>query len=253
MADHSLFTAPKTFPQELIDLILENTHLAALKSLLVDRSFRPTSQKLLFSDLTILPRGCDSIATLQRLSDVLLTSSRLAQHVRTLHLDLPRIDQTCIWMKSDILPALLPAFTNLESSSLSIYNWKYLHRKCEKAIHAFIARSSLSSIEIQSFLFPTNESCLALLRAFPATLKCASFLGIFDADYEFDSRSATVELHRLPLASLHLDTGPASVFLAWVIRAVDPEYLRHLHTSVETRRSGICSAASGRRYPRRNL
>ncbi|KAJ7741704.1 hypothetical protein B0H16DRAFT_1861840 [Mycena metata] len=194
MADHTLSGAPETCPQELIDLILENTDSAdtdTLKSCaLVAHSFRPTSQKLIFSDLTILPLGRDTVPALQRLSDVLSASPHLALHFRTLHLVQPRSNETCVWMQSDVLPAILSLFINLESLDLQIYNWEYLHSQS------------------------------------------ASFRNVEDNHYESDPDNASVNLHHLRLASLHLDAGFAPVLLNWAIRTVDPKYLRYLHTTV---------------------
>ncbi|KAJ7766174.1 hypothetical protein B0H16DRAFT_387554 [Mycena metata] len=238
MADPDLSSAClETCPQELIDLILENTDSAdkdTLKSCaLVASLLRPASQKLIFSAVTMLPPGRDSVLALQRLTDVLLTSPHLALHVRTLHLIQPSLNQTCAWMDSDILPALLSAFTNLESLHIQIHNLEYWHPKCEQAIHALMARSSLSSIELQNVRFLTKESCLSFLRCLPASLRSASFLDIIDGHYGSDSSSAPVELHRLHLTSLHLDTGYTPVLLDWVIRAVDPKCIRHLRTTVD--------------------
>ncbi|KAJ7217408.1 hypothetical protein B0H12DRAFT_340233 [Mycena haematopus] len=117
------------FPQELIDLVLANTDKESLKSCaLVARSFRPTSQMLIFSDLTILPSGCNSLAALQRLADVLSASPRLAQHVRTLHLVQPELNKPCEWMQSDILPTMLHELTNLESLKPDHPIFALLHR-----------------------------------------------------------------------------------------------------------------------------
>jgi hypothetical protein len=95
MAHHLSGASRATCPQELIDLILGKTDSADEETLklcaLVARSFRSTSQKLIFSDLTILPSGRDSIPALQRLADVLSESPHLALHVRTLHLVQPRL------------------------------------------------------------------------------------------------------------------------------------------------------------------
>ncbi|KAJ7198996.1 hypothetical protein GGX14DRAFT_401627 [Mycena pura] len=133
-----------TCPQELIDLILGNTcstNKETLKSCaLVARSFRPTSQKLIFSALTILPPAQERnrIPTLQRLADVLSTSPHLAPHVRTLHLLKP------------------------------------------------------------------------------------------DKNLSYD---ASAVLHKPHLASLHIERAPMLFY--WMIRAVDPKYLRRLHTEVQ--------------------
>ncbi|KAJ7042865.1 hypothetical protein C8F04DRAFT_1251684 [Mycena alexandri] len=225
MAHHTLSDAP----QELVDLVLGETDRDTLKSCaLVARSFRPTSQRLIFSDLTILPPTRDSTLTLQRLADVLSASPHLALHVRTLHLVQPYFDR-CAWMESDILPAILSMFTGLESLNIRIYNWEYLHSNCEQAIYALITRSSLSSIVLQEARLRTSARLETLLGCFPASLESASFLNVFPA--RDDQKTASVELHQLRLASLRLDSySPA--LLHWAIRAVDPKCLRHLHTIV---------------------
>ncbi|KAJ6465009.1 hypothetical protein C8R45DRAFT_1079999 [Mycena sanguinolenta] len=225
-----------TCPQELIDLILGEADSADKETLkscaLVARSFRPTSQKLIFSTLTIIPPRRDRIPTLQRLSDVLSASPHLALHVRTLYLGQYNSYTPCVWMQSDILPAILSMLTNLKGLSIRIYDWKYLHSNCERAIYALITRSSLSSIEFKEVRLQ-NASLLALLRCLPTSLKSASFLNVF-ADgwlYGDDLQSASAELHKLCLASLHLNSY-APALLRWVIHAVDPKWLRHLHTMV---------------------
>ncbi|KAJ7018965.1 hypothetical protein C8F04DRAFT_355154 [Mycena alexandri] len=154
MAHHNKLSSASrtTCPQELIELILGETDpadKATLKSCaLVARSFRPTSQQLIFSVLTIVPAGRDSILALQRLADVLSAAPHLALHVRTLYLVQPSLNKPCVWMQSDILSATLSVFTNLESLKIRI-NWNHLHLNCEQAIYALITRSSLSSIELQ--------------------------------------------------------------------------------------------------------
>ncbi|KAJ7025637.1 hypothetical protein C8F04DRAFT_1127600 [Mycena alexandri] len=236
MAHHTLSSASRaTCPQELVDLILGETDRDNLKSCaLVARSFRPTSQKLIFSDLTILPSGRDSILALQRLADVLSASPHLALHVRTLHLVQPRFNEPCVWMQSDILSVILSVFTGLESLNIRLFNWDYLHSSCEQAIYALITRSSLSSIELQETRLQTSARLLALLRCFPASLESVSFLTVFaahDWSDRDDQKIASIELHQLRLASLHLNSHSPAL-LHWAIRAVDPKCLRHLHTIV---------------------
>jgi hypothetical protein len=220
-----------TCPQEIIELIIGKTNSADKDTLktcaLVSRSFRPMSQKLIFSDLTILPPGRDSIPALQRLADVLSVSPHLALHVRTLHLVQPGFYQPCVWMQSDILPDILSEFTNLESLNVRIYNWDYFNSNCEKAIYTLITRSSLSSIVLKEARLRTN----AMLRCLPASLKSASFSDVHWSGHD-GPESASAELYQLRLASLHLNSL-APVLFHWAIRAVDPKCLRHLHTIVE--------------------
>ncbi|KAJ7470892.1 hypothetical protein FB451DRAFT_1368087 [Mycena latifolia] len=235
MAHHNLSGAFRaTCPQELIELILGKTDSADKETLkscaLVARLFRPMSQKLIFSDLTILPLGSDSIPVLQRLADVLSASPHLALHICTLHLVQPGFYKPCVWMQSDILPVILSVFTNLESLNIRIYNWDYFHSNCEQAICALITQSSLSSIRLKEARLQTNARLLSLLRCLPASLESASFLNVF-ADWS-DSNSASAELHKLRLASLHLDSFAPTLF-HWAIHAVDPKGLRHLHTMVK--------------------
>ncbi|KAF8209091.1 hypothetical protein K438DRAFT_257660 [Mycena galopus ATCC 62051] len=222
-----------TCPQELIDLILGETDSVDKETLkscaLVARSFRPTSQKLIFSDLRILPGGRDNIPTLRRLADVLSASPHLALHVRTLHLVQTGLNESCVWMKSDILPAILSAFTNLESLNVRIFNWDALHPNCEQAIHALITQSSLASIEVKEARMRTKASLLSLLRCLPASLESASFLHVF-ADHR--SYSDDTELHKLRLASLHLDRFVHPLY-DWAMHAVDLEFVGHLYTTVE--------------------
>ncbi|KAJ6472438.1 hypothetical protein C8R45DRAFT_411433 [Mycena sanguinolenta] len=226
-----------TCPQELIDFILGKTDSADKGTLescaLVARSFRPTSQKLIFSALTILPPGCDSIAALQRLVDMLSASPHLALHVRTLSLVQPRLRQPCAWMQSDILPTVLFMFTNLASLNIRIYNWDYLHSTCEQAISALITRSSLSSIELNEARLE-NASLLSLLGCLPASLESASFPAVIarSSFYDHDRLSTCAELHKLRLASLQLDSYAPTLF-HWAVRAVDLKCLRRLHTTVE--------------------
>jgi hypothetical protein len=238
MANHNLSGAFRaTCPQELIDLILGKTDSADKGTLklcaLVARSFRPTSQKLIFSDLTILPPGCDRIPALQRLADVFSASPHLALHVRTLHLVQPGLYQPCVWMQSDILPAILSVFTHLESLKVRIYNWDCFSSNCEQAIYALITRSSLSSIELKEARLQTNARLKSLLRCLPASLESASFLNLFTDCYgRDDPESASAELHQLRLASMHLHSYAPALF-HWAIRAVDLKCLRHLHTMVK--------------------
>ncbi|KAJ7762073.1 hypothetical protein B0H14DRAFT_3510856 [Mycena olivaceomarginata] len=223
-----------TCPQELIELILGKTDSADKETLkscaLVARSFRPASQKLIFSDLTIPFSGRDSIVALQRLADVLSASPHLALYVRTLHLVQPGFYEPSVWMRSDIFPAVLSMFTELESLQVRVYNWDYLHSNCEQAIYALITRSSLSSIEIKEIRFQTNARLFSLLRCLPTSLESASFLNVFAENSLRDApNSASAELR---LTSLHLDSYAPALF-HWAIRAVDLNWLRHLHTMVE--------------------
>ncbi|KAJ7120774.1 hypothetical protein C8R44DRAFT_786807 [Mycena epipterygia] len=233
LSDASSGASPATCPQELIDLILGMTDSADKETLkscaLVARSFRPTSQKLSFSDLTILPPGRDSISALQRLADVLKASPHLAQHVRTLRLVQPGFYEPGVWMKSDILPIILSVFTNLESLNVQIYNWDYLHSNCEQAIHTLITRSLLSSIELKEPRMRTNARLLSLLQCLPTSLKSASFLNVFADHWSYYNDLNSAELHKLRLTSLQL-TSYAPMLFYWAIRAVDPECVRHLHT-----------------------
>ncbi|KAJ7884431.1 hypothetical protein B0H13DRAFT_2667010 [Mycena leptocephala] len=221
-------------PQELIDHILGETDSADLKSCaLVARSFRPTSQKLLFSDLTILPPGRDSMSALQRLADVLLASVHLALYVRTLHLIQPGLYEPCAWMQSEILPKILPVFPNLESLNIRIYNWdpKSLHTNCEEAIYDLIRRSSLSSITLKDARMRRYTQLLSLLQCLPFSLQSASFVTVFaDNWYHDDSNNASAELYKL--RSLNLDSY-APMLLHWAIRTVDPTCLRYLQTTVD--------------------
>ncbi|KAJ7866017.1 hypothetical protein B0H14DRAFT_3595219 [Mycena olivaceomarginata] len=186
-----------TCPQELIELILGKTDSADKETLkscaLVARSFRPASQKLIFSDLTIPFSGRDSIVALQRLADVLSASLHLALYVRTLHLVQPGFYEPSVWMRSDIFPAVLSVFTKLES-------------------------------------LQTNARLFSLLRCLPVSLESASFLNVFAENSLRDAQnSASAELR---LTSLHLDSYAPALF-HWAIRAVDLNWLRHLHTMVE--------------------
>ncbi|KAJ7805009.1 hypothetical protein B0H14DRAFT_3883170 [Mycena olivaceomarginata] len=239
MAHHNRSGASRaTCPQELIELILGNTDSADKQTLkscaLVARSFRPLSQKLLFSDLTILPAGRDSIAALQRLADVLSASPHLALHVRTLHLVQPDFHEPCVWAKSDIIPPVLSMFTNLESLNLRIYQWDSFHSTCEQAIYALITRSFLSSIEVKGARLETNARLLSLLRCLPASLESASFLDLFAEHWSSldDPSSPSAELQQLRLTSLHIDSIAPALF-DWAIRTVDVKFLRHLHTMVK--------------------
>ncbi|KAJ7476841.1 hypothetical protein B0H11DRAFT_1302034 [Mycena galericulata] len=224
-------------PQEVIDLILDKTDKETLKSCaLVARAFQPTSQKLLFADLTILPPGHDSIPVLQRLADVLSASSRrLAKHVRTLHLFQYGLYEPCVWMQSDILPVILSMLTELKSLNVRIYNWDYFHMNCEQAVYALITRSSLSSIGLKEARLHTNPTLLSLLRSLPTSLKSVSFLNVFANNWSYrrgeDLDKAFPELHQLHLASLHLDSLAPALF-DWANRVVDLECIRHLHTTV---------------------
>ncbi|KAJ7494399.1 hypothetical protein B0H11DRAFT_2190688 [Mycena galericulata] len=228
-----------TCPQELIELILGKTDSADKETLnscaLVARSFRPTSQKLIFSDLTILPPERDSIPILQRLADVLSASPHLGQHVRTLHLFQPGFYEPCVWMESDIFPTILSVFTNLESLNIRICNWNYFHSNCEQAIYALITRSSLSSIGLKEARLQTHARLLSLLRSLPASLESASFLNVSvdPWSYDDDPDSTSLEVHQLRLSSLHLISFVPKLF-HWAIHAVDLKCLRQLHTMVDT-------------------
>ncbi|KAJ6452073.1 hypothetical protein C8R45DRAFT_945871 [Mycena sanguinolenta] len=217
-----------TCPQELIDFILGQTDSADKETLkscaLVAHSFRPTSQKLIFSTLTILPPGCDSLAALQRLADVLSASPHLALHVRTLSLVQSRSYEPCVWMQSDILPAILSMFTNLKGLNVRIFDWHSISEQ---------TRSPLSSIELNEARLQ-SKSLLSLLRCIPASLESASFSDELSSSYPRygdDLRSTSAKVHKLRLASLHLDSHAPTLF--WVIRAVDLKRLRRLHTMVK--------------------
>ncbi|KAJ7723050.1 hypothetical protein B0H16DRAFT_1788151 [Mycena metata] len=210
MAQHS--ASHTTCPQELIDLILDEvdpTEKDTLKSLacaLVARSFRPTSQKLIFSDLTI---DHDSILALQRLEVVLSASPHLAQY-------------------STISAAILSVLDNVKSLRTRIDNWHYLDSTCEQAIYALITRSSLSSIEIDGATFQTNRQLVTFLQCFPASLESASLSKVFTNWTNLLSNSLQFE-HQLRLTSLDLGT-PDPVLFQWAIRAVD---FRCLHVTFD--------------------
>ncbi|KAJ7044397.1 hypothetical protein C8F04DRAFT_1174830 [Mycena alexandri] len=223
--------ASATFSQELIDRILGDTDKDTLKSCaLVARSFRTTSQKLIFSDLTILPPGCDSIPALQRLANLLSASPHLALHVRTLRLVQPSFYAPCVWMQSDILPVILPLFTHLASLRISIYNWDFFHSDCEQAIHTLITQSQLSSIELEEARFQTNVKLLAFLQCYPASLQFASLRHVYT--HRSNLNDAFIEFDPLHLTSLHIDSH-ASAPYHWAMRAVDPKHLRDLQTDAQ--------------------
>ncbi|KAJ7431678.1 hypothetical protein B0H11DRAFT_2261549 [Mycena galericulata] len=135
-------------------------------------------------------------------------------------------------MTSGILPAILSAFTELESLHVRVYNWDYFDSNCEQAIYTLITRSSLSSIEIKEARLETNARLLSLLRCLPTSLESASFLNVFARwSYGEDPNCASPEFHQLRLTSLHLISFAPMIF-HWVIRAVDFRCLRHLHTEV---------------------
>ncbi|KAF7328640.1 hypothetical protein MSAN_02476300 [Mycena sanguinolenta] len=136
-------------------------------------------------------------------------------------------------MQSDMLPAILSMFINLESLNIQIYDWKRLASNCEQAIYALITRSSLSSIELKGARF-RDTSLLPLLRCLPTSLESASFSDVFVDrwSYRDDLQNASAELHKLRLASLHLDSF-APTLLHWAIRAVDLKCLQDLHTTVK--------------------
>ncbi|KAJ7454293.1 hypothetical protein B0H11DRAFT_2200653 [Mycena galericulata] len=245
MADRNLSAAFRgTCPQDLIELILGETDSADKETLkscaLVARSFRPTSQKLIFSDLTILPPERDSILALQhladtplqRLADVLSASPHLALHVRTLNLFQPGFYTPCTWMQSVFFPEILSAFTKLKSLNIRVYNWDYFDSNCEQAIYALITRSSLSSIGIKEARLQTNTRLSSLLRCLPTSLGFASFFNVFAGHHDGDLDSTSPEVHQLRLTSLHLDSYAPMLF-HWAIRAVDLKCLRNLHTMVD--------------------
>ncbi|KAJ7627509.1 hypothetical protein DFH06DRAFT_1141677, partial [Mycena polygramma] len=188
--------------------------------------------RLIFSDLTILPPGRDTIPALHRLADVLSTSPHLALHVRTLHLVQPDIYQPGVWMKSDtVLPAILSKFTSLQTLEVQIYNWdpEYLHEACEQAIYALIP--SLSSIELKEARMRSSGMLVPLLRDLPASLRSASFWNVFATDrwpWSDDDESESIPA-RLQLVSLQLNSYAPALF-DWAIQAVDLNCLRSLHT-----------------------
>ncbi|KAJ7743627.1 hypothetical protein B0H16DRAFT_1561138 [Mycena metata] len=228
---HALFGASRraTCPQELIDLILDEvdpTDHPTLKSCaLVGRSFRPTSQKRIFSDLTILPDH-GSFLALQRLEVVLSASPHLAQHVRTLHLVQTDSRRSYMWMQSAISAAILSVLNDVKSLRIRLRDWDHLDPTCKQAIYSLITRSSLSSIKIDGASFPTNPELIALLQCFPTSLESASFSDVWTNWTDLTGNS--VPLHQLRLASLQLSTHAAPLF-DWAIRAVDLRCLRYLH------------------------
>ncbi|KAJ7779946.1 hypothetical protein B0H16DRAFT_1878544 [Mycena metata] len=189
------------------------------------------TQRLIFSDLTILPSGCDSVLALERLADVLSASPHIALYVRAVHLLQPAVDVPCVWMQSDILPAILSVLPNLEHLNMRLYNWEDLHSNCEQAIYAMITRSALSSIQLQEARFAGETRLLALLRCFPASLESVLISGV-SVDEEpwlwAGLDSIAVESRQLRLASLHLNGSHPALF-HWAMRVVDPKCLRYLH------------------------
>ncbi|KAJ7743628.1 hypothetical protein B0H16DRAFT_1889906 [Mycena metata] len=198
----------ETCPQELVDLILDEvdpTDKVTLNSCaLVARSFRPTSQKLIFSELTILPWKRDQYTI-------------LALQLRP-----------TIWMQSVISAGILSALNNVKSLKIRIRSWHHLDSTCEQAIYSLIARSSLSSIKIDGAYFQTNPKLVALLQCFPASLESASFSKVFTNWTDLTSESIQFK-SQLHLASLHLGTPDPTLF-HWASRAVDLRCLQHLHT-----------------------
>ncbi|KAJ7733964.1 hypothetical protein B0H16DRAFT_158069 [Mycena metata] len=228
---HDASESHATCPQKLVDLILGGTDKETLKSrALAARSFRLTSQKLIFSELTILPPGCGSIPALQRLADVFSAFPHIALHVRTLRLVQAGFYASCVWMQSDILPVILPLFTNLASLKIRIYNWHIFHSNCEQALHSLITQSMLSSIELEGARLQTNVKLLELLQCHPTSLESASFRDVYT--HRSDLNDASLEFAPTHLTVLHIDSHTSALY-HWAMRAVDPKCLRDLHTEVQ--------------------
>ncbi|KAJ7877331.1 hypothetical protein B0H13DRAFT_2054105 [Mycena leptocephala] len=198
-----------TLPQEVIDLILDLTDKKTLKVCSrVARSFRHTSQKRIFSHITLRPPSQFWIKsrhlTLQGFSDILSNSPHLALNVHRLCSISIESDA---WLDWDSFPNTLIA-----------------------ALYTTVALPSLTYLRLRYLRFDRGSELASLLR------RCRNVDSLLLSRVSVrsvDSSDADAGMldKRLGLSSLTLDPSLLPLQHS-VTSAVDVRSLRYLHTSV---------------------
>ncbi|KAJ7621057.1 hypothetical protein FB45DRAFT_928225 [Roridomyces roridus] len=160
-------------PQELIDLILERLDVADKKTLRncsrVARSFRPTSQKHIFSHLTIRPsRGYyrnKSDSKMKQLRQIFACSPQLALNVRSIVLV---GGGNSSWFQGDGLPQILCMLVNLTRFSIDSgqsLSWDSLYSDLVEAVHAVVSLPTLTRLRFHCVAFGQSTQLVSLLRS----------------------------------------------------------------------------------------
>ncbi|KAF7368883.1 hypothetical protein MVEN_00214100 [Mycena venus] len=231
-------TERPTLPQELIDLILDLTDKKSLKACArVARSFRPTSQKHIFSDVKLVPARSwlKKSLTLKAFSQILSKSPHLALHVRSLTLVEGTGAGSARWMRTDAFPTILSMLVNLTTISVGSdlqMDWDSFPPALIMALHATVALPSLTSVRLHNFRFGRSAELICLLRSCQ-NLDSLALSGVsfkrLDSTISTDSR--VLDALRSGLSSLTLD--PALVpLLHSVTSSFNVRTLTHLRTTV---------------------
>ncbi|KAJ7653166.1 hypothetical protein DFH06DRAFT_1204869 [Mycena polygramma] len=232
------YREPQTLPQELIDLILDFTDKKSLKACArAARSFRHTSQKHIFSDITLKPVSRllwdrSRYLTLKGFAQILSASPHLALNVRSLTL----VEGTGLgstpWIRTDTVPPILSMLVNLtkislESPDMLWLDWDSFPATLVTALHSTFSLPSLTSVRLHHVHFKRSTELVSLLRCC-TTIDCLDLGGV-----SVSIGHGLEDLYLGPsLSSLIL--GSSLPLLYSVARTIDVRSVRHLQTTVST-------------------
>ncbi|KAJ6493995.1 hypothetical protein C8R47DRAFT_1117998, partial [Mycena vitilis] len=230
---------PQTLPQELIDLILDFTDKKSLNACArAARSFRHTSQKHIFSDITLKPVSRllwarSRYLTLKGFAQILLTSPHLALNVRSLTL----VEGTGLgstpWIRTDTVPPILSMLVNLAKISLKSpdmlwLDWDSFPAPLVTALHSIFSLPSLTSVRLHHIHFKQSTELISLLRC------CTNIDRLDLGGVSVTSMGNGLQALDFGPSLSSLTLGPSLPVLYSVARAIDVRSVRHLRTTVST-------------------
>ncbi|KAJ7202383.1 hypothetical protein GGX14DRAFT_654353 [Mycena pura] len=230
-------------PQELIDSFLEFMDDDTLKSCsLVARCFLQTSQKHIFSSITLMPLARSSTVPdrviLERLHQTFLRSPHLALYVRSLYLVGEADSDPPLWMGVSVFPAILAMLSNLVRIYMDLcwQPWLRLPTNLQDAFRAAMSLPSFRSIKIEQAAFTGCKELFSVLRC------CKSVTSVMLSDVlvnPFDDCTADASI---PLALLSLGLVPISEPLTQtVMRVMDLSHLCYLRIGFDGPEQEACA------------
>ncbi|KAJ7075521.1 hypothetical protein B0H15DRAFT_866765 [Mycena belliarum] len=224
---------PRTFPQELIDLVIDEASTSAptLQSCaLVSRAFYPRAQYQLFSQIDFVLVPSTRSHGLERLHDVLSNSPHLIQYIRSLKITHgddkePLPEDVLVDLEATLVP-ILASLVNLRSFTVTELDWSCLPPGVRNAIWEVCQRPKLTRLRLKG----TGELSLSEL----VQVTASPALTRLDLDLDVAARAAAEDavpssashLTHLTLSSPHFD-GLTSIY-PWIVRGRQESCLRQL-------------------------
>ncbi|KAJ7059218.1 hypothetical protein C8F01DRAFT_1254904 [Mycena amicta] len=215
-------------PQELIDLILDFVgDSQSLKSCALASSLlRGSSQKRLFTSLTLMPQSKGPEAFIQLVSH----APHIPHHVRVLTID-EHPNPRWITDGAVLFPAILAKFINLERLAIHVgtqnaFQWTESPAAFKDALREAVT-SKVTTLRLHRVWF-SHSSELAALLARPSSLTSLNLSAIFIDEVDSAGDDAVV-----PLAHLRLSHLTGNLERCLTQSKFISAHLRHLHISFD--------------------